>query len=116
MGYFKQVESVFDKMVERRFGEGAVSSLLKRCFNPTIVGVDSSVLGYENQLDEENRRMEEERQGLKGVCSMIERLFGEGDNQPSGESPTREKTPKQYISEWIGKITGKRDIQGQNDN
>ena len=108
--------SLITDIVERRFGEGAVSSLLKRCFNPTIVGVDSSVLGYENQLEEENRRIEEERQRLKGVCSMIERLFGEGDNQPSGESPTREKTPKQYISEWIGKITGKRDIQGQNDN
>ena len=108
--------SLITDMVERRFGPGAVSSLLKRTFNPTVMGVDASASGYKNVIDEENRRIEEERRRLKGVCLMIEKLFGEGDNGTLQERPLSERVSKKCLSEWICRIAGKSYIQRQNDN
>ena len=111
----KTVSVVID-MVERRLGVGSVSRLLKRTFNPTLIGVNSLDPQCENLVIKENRRIDEEKQRLRPMCNLIEKLFGEGDCYIQKEGAVSDKSPKKYISEWIGKIAGRRDVQGQNDN
>ena len=111
-----RIVSLVTDMVERRFGAGAVSRLLKRTFNPTLIGVSLSDPECNNVIAKENQRLDEEKQRLRPLCNLIEKLFGEGDYYIQKEGVISDKSPKKYISEWIGKIAGKRDVQGQNDN
>ena len=64
-------------ILDKRIGKGKLRDGLRAAFSPTLVGVDKSVEGYADILEEENRRAEEIYQRSRPIKNIIDRLFGD---------------------------------------
>ena len=71
------VFSVAMDMLKRRFGERAVEDMIRRSFNPTIVGVDVSSAGVDEALS--GLCQVSESRGIRLARSLMGRIFGEGE-------------------------------------
>ena len=71
------VFSVAMDMLKRRFGERAVEDMIRRSFNPTIVGVDVSSAGVDEALS--GLCQVSESRGIRLARSLVGRIFGEGE-------------------------------------
>ena len=104
-------------VIERRFGEGSVSTLLKGMFEPTLIGADVSLPGCNEIIEKENRRREEEQKRLSGIRGLVDRFFREEElAEREDRMPSPEKTVKKTLSDWLGKMSEKYRINRENDN
>ena len=94
-------------IIDRRLGEGAVKDLLKKTFNPTIVGADTGKLEYRDILDEENRRLVEEAQRVRVIRSLVDLFFKEGEREQEAKPPSIDKMVKKSITNIMDKFSGK---------
>ena len=104
-------------IIERRFGEGSVSTLLKGVFEPTLIGADMSLHGCDEIIEMENLRRAEEQRRLSGIRGLVDRFFREEElAEREDRMPSPEKTVKKTLSEWFDKMSGKYKIKRDNDN
>ena len=95
-------------IIERRFGEGTVSELLKRLFNPTIVGADLSLPECDEIIEKENIRRAEEQKKLRGIRGLVDRFFSdEGAMERERQMLTPEKTVKKALADWLKRMREK---------
>ena len=66
-------------LIERRFGKGVVDKTIRKTFNPTLVGADASVSGYESLVRTEEEKNSAEQSGARFIRSIVERFFREND-------------------------------------
>lgn len=64
-------------MLERRLGEGETARIIKRCFNPTLVGVDENLPDYEEIIHRENEEHSNETGTVKLIRALVDRFFKE---------------------------------------
>ena len=114
-------------LIERRLGEGIVADLIKRTFNPTLVGANRGSDGYAEILDEENRRLADAHRRVRLIRMLTERFFRESENRASqrnkkapelsGETSGKDKKAipkkKNPISEIVEKISEKGKNKGK---
>ena len=67
-------------MLERRLGEGELANIIKRVFNPTLVGADISIPECESIIKEENNKVKEESGTVKIIRALVDRFFKEKNN------------------------------------
>lgn len=104
-------------IIERRFGEGSVSTLLKGMFEPTLIGADVSLPGCDEIIEKENRRREEEQKRLSGIRGLVDRFFSEEElAEREDRMPSPEKTVKKIIADWLDKMSEKYKSFRENDN
>lgn len=65
-------------MLERRMGEGELSRLIERVFNPAFIGIDMNNPDADRLLREVDSASDTESGGIRILRAVIERLFGEG--------------------------------------
>ena len=95
-------------IIERRIGEGAVADILKRVFNPTLLGADTSIKDYHRIIERERRRLDEERRSVGAIRALLDHFFKDESGVGMADSSVGvEKSLRKYISEWIDKISGK---------
>ena len=70
-------------LLERRFGENFIQKKLERSFSPTLVGIDTSIEGYEAIVAEENQRAANESLGLRLLRKVVDTFFKEDKEEPS---------------------------------
>ena len=101
-------------IIERRLGEGAVSDVLKKTFNPTLVGADTALPGYMEIIEKENRRIVEETQSTRSITSLVDRFFKENaDEGEAKPTPSIDTIVKKSISSLIDKISGRSRQRGE---
>ncbi len=66
-------------VIDRRFGEGTVSKTIEKTFNPTLIGVDKSVNGYESILERENSLASSRQSRARLVRGIVDKLFRENE-------------------------------------
>ena len=76
-------------IIERRLGEGAVADILRKIFNPTLVGVDVKAEDCDVILNEENERLAMEWERIKGIKGLIDRFFRVEDDEQSVDKIVR---------------------------
>ena len=104
-------------IIERRLGEGSIVAILKKTFNPTLVGADTARSGYEKIIDEENIRAADEAERVKAIRAVVDRFFKEnGRGEEEKATPSIDKMVKKSISNIIEKISGKNRQNKDNDN
>jgi len=104
-------------VIEKRLGEGAVANILKKTFNPTLVGADTSLEEYEKILDEEKKRIAEDAEKVAGIKLLVDRFFKDEERTFEVKEPQSiEKIVKKSISDILGKISGKARQIEENDN
>ena len=68
-------------VIERRFGEKAISDAIKRSFEPTIFAVNINSESYEELMSEEVSRANDLPKSLRLIRSIVDKFFSE--NLPS---------------------------------
>ena len=71
------VVSFVAEMLERRLGEGESARIIKRSFNPTLVGVDVNLPDYEEVITKENSELAKESGTVKLLRTIVDRFFKE---------------------------------------
>ena len=71
------VVSFVADMLERRLGEGESARIIKRSFNPTLVGVDVNLPDYEDVISKENNELLKESGTIKLIRAIVDRFFRE---------------------------------------
>ena len=64
-------------LIERRFGEGVVKKKIESRFNPTLIGADTSIDGFDAIITEQNKLVSEESTSLKILRAVVARFFKE---------------------------------------
>ena len=67
-------------MLERRIGEKELERLIKRAFNPTLVGVSTSLVNCKAILTEINERTEIESGTVRIIRALVDRFFKENSD------------------------------------
>lgn len=70
-------------LLERRFGEGVVSGIVRKTFNPTLIGADVSRKGYTKIVEEQTRLAAEESRVVRLIRALVSRFF---KDDTSGEA------------------------------
>lgn len=103
-------------VIDRRLGEGAVLELIRRTFNPTLVGADTSRKEYLDVVELENKRVAEEAQRVRAIRTLVDRFFAEDDKEREARQLSVDNVVKKSISNIIDKISGIVRQNGENDN
>ena len=105
------------ELIEHRLGDGAIKKLLKERFNPTLVGADMSLCGYECIVEEEQNRMVDESKKNKVILGLVERLLRE-KNESGGEENKKDSTDsiKKHLFKIVEKIIDITSNKSKNDN
>lgn len=64
-------------MLERRLGEGEMARIIKRIFNPTLIGADTSMPDADAIIKEENKKSAEEPGTVKIIRALVDKFFKE---------------------------------------
>jgi hypothetical protein len=64
-------------MLERRLGRREIEIMLESRFSPRLQGISKALLNYQEILDSENKKGQEDGSGLKLIRSIVGRVFGE---------------------------------------
>lgn len=95
-------------LLERRFGQGIVSSTAAKAFNPMLIGANAAFDSYADILSEENRRTDEESNRVRLIRAVVDRFFKEDDgNTTANKGARRGNEKKNAISGIIEKISTK---------
>ena len=95
-------------VIERRMGDGFVTEMLRKTFNPRVVGADTSVEGYEKIINEENERLVDEAKKLRVIRGLIDRFRKDEEREENAKAPTSiEEIMKKSISNFMDRISGK---------
>ncbi len=78
-----QALSFLVDVVERRFGKKAVSKILSKIFNPTLVGADESLPRWEMIIDEENKKSSDISGAAKLMLALVDKFFREHEEKKS---------------------------------
>lgn len=74
------IVSFVTNILERRLGEGELANIIKRVFNPILVGADTSHPEWESIIKEENLRMKEQSGAVKIIRALVDKFFKEKNN------------------------------------
>ena len=89
-------------------GDGFVTEMLRKTFNPRVVGADTSVEGYEKIINEENERLVDEAKKLRVIRGLIDRFRKDEEREENAKAPTSiEEIMKKSISNFMDRISGK---------
>ena len=75
------IVSFVTEMLERRLGEGELSRIIQRVFNPTLVGADTSMPECDKIIYEENQMAAEESGTVKFLRVIVDRFFKEKNDE-----------------------------------
>ena len=67
-------------MLERRMGEGEVEAMIKKIFNPVLIGISLSLPNCDKMVYEENNSMPAEGGAVKIMRSIVDRFFKDNDS------------------------------------
>ncbi|MBQ8302700.1 MAG: serine hydrolase [Clostridia bacterium] len=71
--------------LERKLGHGYIYNRLKCAFEPTLVGADTSRVGFEAIIAKEEHAAREELEPISFITSLIERFISSGDEDDEDE-------------------------------
>ncbi len=97
-------------MIERKVGEDFIERKLEGMFNPTLLGVDMSIEGWQSIIDERNtEKAEQNERSGRLVRTMVSRFVDPAALTPDGVSaPPVKKKGENFLGKAISSILSRR--------
>lgn len=100
--------SFITEILERRFGEGVVSGLVKKSFEKNILAVDRRSDRINEILDDQRRKKEAEAERLRLIRGFVARFFSDADKISTAREGKGEDSRRSFVSNILDKFSARK--------